>query len=55
MPPMHDDDLPADPRIPQNRGARRGQEPDAATGFYRIGSGREGHQAGYDAICGGAG
>ena len=39
MPPMHDDYLRADPRIRQNRGARRGQEPDATTEPYRIGSG----------------
>ena len=32
MPPMHDDDLPADPRIPQIPGSRRGQRPDATTG-----------------------
>src|SRR5271157_2464617 len=36
---MHDDDLAADPRIPENRGSRRGQKPDATTEPHRIGSG----------------
>src|SRR5271157_3124412 len=39
MPPMHDDEQQADPRIPENRGARRGQNSDATTEPYRIGSG----------------
>ncbi len=48
MPSMHDDYLPADPRIPQNRGARRGREPPVTTEFYRVGlwSGQQAYQDG---------
>src|SRR5271157_5173222 len=39
MPPMHDDDLSADPIIPQNRGARRCQNRMRLPKPYRIGCG----------------
>ena len=47
MPPMHDDYLPADPRIPQNRGSRRGRELPVTTELYRTGL-RSGHEAQQD-------
>jgi hypothetical protein len=47
MRPMHDDDLPVDPIIPQNRGARRGRELPVTTELYRIRL-RSGHEAQQD-------
>ena len=48
MPPMHDYNLPADSRITQNRGSRRGREPPATTELYRVGlrSGQQAYQDG---------
>ena len=51
MPSMHDYNLPADPRISQNRGSRRGREPPVTTELYRVGL-RSGHQAYQDGPSG---
>jgi len=55
MPPMHDNDLPADPIICRNLGSMTGREPDAATESHRnwlrrAGSGEGGGGHGQDRV-----